>query len=259
MPTTFHNPSTIRWNSGRSWSNGQQRTLLKNNDIDPYDQNVSISQGERRKLFITGYNNAYHSGDRSRVNFRVNAYNALVSFFVTWKTGITSLSIRLRSRIDEVDPTTNRFGGYVAKISSSQVAWYKLDYAGGTYTALSPATSTISPALVNGDRTGIRFVVYSNAANTQTILKMYISRPDTEQSKPLISALDSSPASHLLDADLYNMKSYAHIKLNGTVKDVKYEGIQIWNLGDKYYLRSILEKGEMTKTLITRFDVEGAA
>lgn len=248
----FTNPSKIHFNYGKSWCNGQQRTIRKNNQKDPYDSTVSISQGERRKLFITGYNVVYHSGDRSRINFNINAYNQLMRFFTQWKTGITNLSLRLRSRIDEIDPTTNRFGGYCAVISSSQVAWYKQNYKGGTYTALSPATSTISPSLTDGETIGIRYLVYSNLTNTQTNLDLFIARPD--QFKHIGSSVDTSPASHVLDEILYQNRSYAHIKLNGTAKDVMYKDMRVWDLSPDYLLRS--EKGLVLKSLTTSFDVE---
>jgi len=264
----FTNPSKIRYSSQKSWSNGMQRRILANNQTDPFDNLVSISQGELRKAFFDGYGNCYHSGDRSRLNFRINAYNALLSFRTKWKTtGLTNLSLRLRSRIDELAPEANRFGGYVAVITTTQIKWYKLNYLSGIYTALNPATTTITPSLVDGEDIGIKFYLYSNVANTNANLHVKISRNEAGF-KPIGTSVDATPASHVLDKKLYYNLSYAHIKLNGTAKDMQYRDLKIWDLGNDYYQRAINEKGtvvkstrllfnmtNMVKSLTTRFNI----
>lgn len=254
--TSFFNPSKLRWSSDNYWRNGQQRTLLDNNATDPYDFNssLSISQGERRKAFIDGYGRLFHSGDRSRINIRANAYNQQLKFTTEWKTNITNLSIRLRSRIDFPDPEANKFGGYVAVISSNEVKWYKQNYA-GNYTSLNPTTTTIDPAIVVGARIRIDFYVFSINNNTQTELRLKLSRnTETEGLTEIGSSIDSSPASHVLDSKLYRHDSFAHIKLNGTAKDVKYTDVLLFDLGDEY-LYGDYNKGTIMKQLELKYEI----
>lgn len=238
MPTFFPNPCVQRFNSKYYWANGQQRTLTHNGEADPYQPQVSISHGAYRKLFIDGYGRAWHSGDRSRVNFLVNSYSQEISLFTEWKSTITSLRLTLRSRIDEINPTTNRFGGYIVDIYNNRVEWFRLNYKGTPATALNPASHLFDPLpnLADGERIGIKFSVTDNIPlHTQSELIVRIARPINMYGyRPVGISFDTAPQAQMLDAPLYNAKSFASIKLNGTAKDVKYDNIRFYNLGDMY-------------------------
>ena len=262
MPTTFPNPCVQRFNSKYYWNNGQQRTLTRHGEVDPYEPKVSISHGAHRKLFIDGYGRAYHSGDRSRVNIRVDSYSEEISFFTVWKSDITNLSLSLRSRIDEVNPTSNRFAGYVVNIYNDRVEWFRHDLRGNNYTALNPASHTFTslslPNLEDGERIGIKFSATDNIpSHDKTECIVRIARPVNSYGyRPVGISFDDNPLSHMLDAKLYNTKSYASITLNGTAKDVKYDEVRFYNLGDMYRYELKGLTGITTKLTSLKFDLE---
>lgn len=259
MPTSFPNPAVQRFNSKYYWNNGQQRTLTHNGEADPYQPEVTISHGAHRKLFIDGYGRAWHSGDRSRVNFQVNSYSQEISFFMEWKSTITSLRLSLRSRIDEINPTTNRFGGYICDIYNDRVEWFRQNYSGIAATALAPASHTFAslslPNLADGERIGIKFSVTDNIPlHTQSECIVRIARPvNLYGYRPVGISFDTAPQAQMLDAALYNAKSFASIKLNGTAKDVMYDNVRFYNLGDMYRYELKGLTGTTTKETSLRF------
>jgi len=224
------NAGSIVWHSKAYLKNGLPRVLFDNNEFDKIDKRISVSQGERRKLYIDGHDNQYLSGDRSRINLLTNAYNSQINFTTRWKTAITNLSIRLRSRVDEVSPNTNRFGGYVLVVRSGNIQFYKQNFL-GNYTTL---TSTIasSPTLADGELVKIKFMCYDTNNHTNVTVRCFMARPD--QFNEIHFFADTTPGSHVLDKLLYQRTSYSHIKLNGTAKDVWISNIRVFSLPDDY-------------------------
>jgi hypothetical protein len=245
------NPTVIRYVSARYWGNGQQRRLYGHQEADPYNPSVTVSHGQFRKLLIDGYNRAFHSGTGSRVNILCNSYNAEIYFETVWKSSdIDHLSLWLRSRVDEEGDTEDKFGGYVVDIYDDSVEWYKQDTL-DSFTALSPASTSISPTLSDGERLRIKFYAYSINNNTETELRLEIGRPYALAN--IGTSNDSSPASHVLDQKLYRNYSFAHIVLNGgNAKDVMYENLRIWDLGDTFlWIEKELQVVKQTQLLST--------
>jgi len=254
MPTISNNPGSQGWQSDWYWKNGIQRTLYGHGEVDPYDSLLSISNGDRRKLFLDGYGRAYHSGDKSRINIRTNQINSVMTFSTLFKTGLTSLSLRLRSRVDEPSPNANRFGGYVAVIYTNRIEWYRQDYL-GTYTSLA-ANSTITPNIELDKKQYIKFFCYNIEDDTKVQLQVKIALNETARYKTIATITENTPLTSAMDSPLYRNESYSHIKINGSgPNDILYEDLRIQDLGGDYYKRAVLEKLEVIKTIKASFDI----
>lgn len=225
------NAGNIVWHSKAYLKNGIPRVLLDHQEFDKIDKRISVSHGPRRKFYIDGHDNQYLSGDRCRINMLTNAYNSQISFNTRWKTtGITNLSLRLRSRIDEAAPDTNRFAGYVCVVRTGQVQFYKQTTL-GNYTTLSTATN-LTTSLADGELVKIKFLCYDVNSHTNVTLRCFLARPD--QFEEIAVFTDTTPGSHVLDRPLYHRTSYSHIKLTGTAKDVWLNNIRVYEMPDEY-------------------------
>lgn len=231
------------WDS-RTWYNGQQRNLIKDGEVDPYDPSrFSIHSGALgRRVFIDGNANLYQSGHKTRLDIITGAYNVKLSTFLTFNPTLNAVSFRLRSRRKEpaVPDDTNRFGGYVATLYRDKIEWRKENYK-NNYTNMSPASSTsyfTSNNIVDNKEFEIVIFLFENLElGDDHILKVGIDQFDGFGMREVDSAVDTTPSAHILDKELYHELSYTSITILGDTGiqpyDVKFRDLKIYDIGDE--------------------------
>lgn len=98
---------------------------------DKYDPVIQYSHaGSSGPYNVDGKGACQINGDRSRIYYIVRNFNAFmtVGFIPNWRTNSDDLSNRLRSRHNEGDPTTNRFGGYNFSVGPTSYEFAREDY-----------------------------------------------------------------------------------------------------------------------------------
>jgi hypothetical protein len=223
------------------FANGQQRNLILNNEVDPYDKRVSIHSGAiGRRVFIDGNGNLYQSGHKTRIDIVTRAYNSKLSLYLTFNPTLHAISFRLRSRRKElaVPDDTNRFGGYVATLYRDKIEWRKENFK-NNYTNLSPATSTTyftSYNIENYKPIEVNVILFENLElGDDHVMKMGIDKFDGHGMRTAGKAVDTTPATHIKDKILYHELSYTSITVLGNSAqpyDVKMSNIQIFDIGD---------------------------
>jgi hypothetical protein len=209
-PSEGGTEATILYQS-TSWANGTTRTLNENGEIDPYDSRLEV-RGSSPSLVIDGQAKGFMSGNATVATFHVNNYDASIECYYTPNSSLTSLALRVRSRRDEGG---SNFGGYLATISLSSVSFQR-ETTPGVYASLSPASVSISPALVNGTRYRVRFTAWDDGTGDVDV-KLEIDRGQGYNTAG--EATDATPpasatvkATYIGAGDL----SYSSILVNGT-------------------------------------------
>jgi hypothetical protein len=230
-PITGGGGENILWQS-TAWSNGHDRTITSHNARDPDDPTLSFGAGENRELIIKGASDpgfVNHTGARTRIyvdqfGTTTNHYNAsleIQKFYIN--SSLDGLSLRLRSRHNEDDPTTNRFGGYNMSVHHTEIEAQRENYH-NDHTSLTPSTISLPHALVNGTEYGIRYSC-RDTTDGKVELKMELKGGAYGTSYVEVAkAYDNNPSSYMLDKQLYlNNRSYFWIRTNGDApEDVRY-------------------------------------
>jgi hypothetical protein len=87
--------------------------LDKSHQFDPDDKMLDNLGRSPRYTMIDGKGAAFITGDRNRFFVWVPNYNAQMEIsYIPNPSLDNTLSLRLRSRHNELDPPENRFGGY---------------------------------------------------------------------------------------------------------------------------------------------------
>jgi hypothetical protein len=127
----------VLWSS-ESWSNGVARVLTGHEERDPFDRALQVAAGEGRRFEIDGQGTAKLIGNRSRIYMDAPHRDAELEFYATaTDTRLEDLSAKLRSRHQEDDPESNRFGGYGVGFDfhrdtvKFQVEYFHNDHDGG--------------------------------------------------------------------------------------------------------------------------------
>lgn len=230
-PITGGGGENILWQS-TAWSNGRDRTLTGSGERDPDDPTLSFGAGENRELIIKGASDpgfVNHTGARTRIyvdqNGNVaNNYNASLEIQKFYpNASLDNLSLRLRSRHQEDDPPSNRFGGYNMALSHNSVSAQRENYH-NDHTNLSPSSISLPNALVNGTEYGIRYSV-RDTTDGKVELKLELKGGAYGTSYVEVAkSYDNNPLSYMLDKQLYlNNRSYFWIRTNGdSPEDVRY-------------------------------------
>ena len=212
-----------------SWSNGRSRTWEGHHEFDPDDNKIELAAGENRSITVLGDGYALQSGARVRVYVHVNNYNASLEVRYFPNSSIDNLSLRLRSRHNEDDPTTNRFGGYGAALHHTSVEFAREDFHNEHTDFGEPS---LPHNLVNGTEYWLRYSC-RDIAGGDVEMKLEIKGGAYGSTYVLAGrAVDPNPQAYMLNKQLYlNDKSYAWIRTNGDApEDVKYGFIVIRNL-----------------------------
>lgn len=208
----------------RYWKNGINRTLLYNNEIDPYDKRLRVVGGSGRKFFCDGQGNGYLSGSQARINILASHFNGKLQGTFKLNSTISSFEQRLRSRHYMPGDVENRFGGYGVAISLTQAVFVRETYH-DSYTTI--ATVSLSTQLVNGTEYPMEFSVVEDGLTVDLELKIDYGSGLTS----VATGTDSDPPDYAETPELYEQRSYAWIRTNGTEPlDLKMREVKVINI-----------------------------
>lgn len=213
------------WISIGRWDNKQAFTLTGHMQYSS-DKTIALAAGgDSRKLEITGDGKALLSGNMARIYIFQNNYNGVLELKYIPKEGMDDLSLKLRSRHQEADPPENRFGGYGLSFFLTEAKYkrenYHNEHEKGEIQALPKP-------LENGKEYGVRFTCSGD--NEVKI----IGEIDYNDGKGFIKVAefsDKAPLPYMKNKALYDKKSYAWIRVNGSdPKEIQIRDVVIKQL-----------------------------
>ena len=223
-------PAGLVWTS-RAWANGIAGTYLtrgiKNQKFgwgDRFDDHIQYSHaGEAGSYDIDGKGACRIVGDRKRIYFIVKNFNGVmfITFTPNWTSSEDDLSLALRSRHNENDPTGNRFGKYGFSIGPSAYEFAREDYH-NTHTKYGGGN--LAQKLINGRTYQLKFEVVN--VSGQVGLSAWI---NYGQGFTLVGRkVDSRPISGAMNRPLFDQMSYAWARNNGPkgsviIRDVGFQ------------------------------------
>ena len=222
-------PTGLVWSS-RAWVNGiagnQLTRGIKNAKFgygDKFDDHIQYSHaGSGGPYNVDGKGSCQINGDRSRIYFIVKNFNSVmyITFTPNWKTSEDDLSLAVRSRHNENDPTTNRFGKYGFAIGPSQYEFAREDFH-NTHTKFGGGN--LPQKLINGRTYQLKFECIN--VQGQVGLTAWI---NYGQGFVIVGRkLDSKPISSAMNRPLFDQMSYAWARNNGLgnviIRDVGFQ------------------------------------
>lgn len=214
----------VLWDSNTNghWNNGNSRVITSAHQFDPDDPTTEVAAGSDRRFEVKGDGTALLSGARARIYTHVNNYNAEMEITYIPNSSLDNLSLRLRSRHNEPDPTSNRFGGYGCTIhpNDNNIEYAREDYH-NVHT--DPPNASYSfpsgKSMQNGKIYTVRFRISDVGSPPKPKYECWIKFDGDNDFTFIGSTSDPSPLSYMIDPSRYlgsGDKSYVWVRTNGS-------------------------------------------
>lgn len=201
------------WTSSK-WGNGKSRSISSHQQKDPYDSSLYIAAGSGRKGTFPGDGTARLQGDQSRFYLLARNYNSAIFMDARASSGLSNLSLKLRSRHGEGGSCENRFGGYgVAFHFDANDVESKRENCHNIHETIG----NCKPGKLNYNQTyNLGMTCQDNGRSV--VMGAYIN------GRRVCQFIDKSPKPYMQNKSSFGNRSYAWIRTNGggsiTLKNV---------------------------------------